>query len=164
MRWLSQWWNGLVFPLPGPVPVTERPPVSPPRPRVSPETEPIDITADVNTLVRLVNEQRGVSRTCQPMARLNYSAQIWAECMAENQRLEHRSPLPAGINGEIIAWGSYDAASTFQQWMNSPPHRAIMLDGRYRFCGFGRDGAYWCGVFAYYPWASSDQPSKQKAV
>ena len=151
MSWFSQWWNGLLTSA-KPVPV----PVPAPRPIEPVPTEPIDVASDVAELVRLINGARQSKSvppsrwvgSLQPMARLNYSAQIWADWMDANQRLEHRSPLPAGVNGEIIAWGAYDAASTFQQWVNSPPHRAIMMDSRYRFCGFGRHGAYWCGVFS----------------
>jgi uncharacterized protein YkwD len=45
----------------------------------------------------------------------------------------------AGL-GETIGWGSGSLATPaaiVEQWMNSPPHRAIILDGRFRRVGLG---------------------------
>lgn len=42
--------------------------------------------------------------------------------------------------GENIAWGSFDYASpaeTVDGWMHSPPHRANILNGRFREIGIG---------------------------
>jgi uncharacterized protein YkwD len=42
--------------------------------------------------------------------------------------------------GENIAWGSYDyatPASIVDGWMHSPPHRANILNGRFREIGIG---------------------------
>ena len=47
----------------------------------------------------------------------------------------------AGILGEDIAWGSaaYSTpTSTVSRWMNSPPHRAIILTSTFRYLGVGR--------------------------
>jgi uncharacterized protein YkwD len=59
--------------------------------------------------------------------------------------------LPARAFGENLAWGQADLGSplhTLQMWLNSPPHRANLLSGRWRDLGiavqrghmFGRDG------------------------
>lgn len=53
--------------------------------------------------------------------------------------------------GEIILWNAKSIESTFQGWLNSPGHRAILL-GNARKVGYGyavaRDGStYWVGVF-----------------
>ena len=59
--------------------------------------------------------------------------------------------LPAKAFGENLAWGQADYGSplhTLQMWLNSPPHRANLLSGRWRDLGiavqrgriFGRDG------------------------
>lgn len=42
--------------------------------------------------------------------------------------------------GETIGWGSGERATPaaiVDQWMQSPPHRAIILDGRFRRVGLG---------------------------
>ncbi len=42
--------------------------------------------------------------------------------------------------GENIAWGSWDYATpreTVKGWMHSPPHRANILNGRFRHIGIG---------------------------
>ena len=63
--------------------------------------------------------------------------------------------LPARAFGENLAWGQANLGSplsTLQMWLNSPPHRAVLLSGRWRDLGiavergkiFGRDGvALW---------------------
>jgi uncharacterized protein YkwD len=46
-----------------------------------------------------------------------------------------------GATGETIAWGSgsYAApAEIVRTWMDSPPHRRILLDGDFRRIGIGR--------------------------
>lgn len=59
--------------------------------------------------------------------------------------------LPAKAFGENLAWGQSDLGSplhTLEMWLNSPPHRANLLSGRWRDLGiavqrghmFGRDG------------------------
>jgi uncharacterized protein YkwD len=58
--------------------------------------------------------------------------------------------LPARAFGENLAWGQAalgSPLSTLQMWLNSPPHRAILLSNRWRDLGiavehgriFGRD-------------------------
>lgn len=60
--------------------------------------------------------------------------------------------------GEIIAWNtagdlSYSAAFAVQGWMDSPPHKAIMLSTGYNYVGFGMAVSpttgkrYWAGVY-----------------
>ena len=60
--------------------------------------------------------------------------------------------------GETIAWGSggrATPASIVRSWLNSPGHRAILLDGRYKDLGVGialgapghGDGATFTGDF-----------------
>jgi uncharacterized protein YkwD len=63
--------------------------------------------------------------------------------------------LPARAFGENLAWGQSDYGSPLhilQMWLDSPPHRAILLSSRWRDLGiavqrgriFGRDGvALW---------------------
>ena len=63
--------------------------------------------------------------------------------------------LPAAAFGENLAWGQSDYGTplnTLEMWLNSPPHRAILLSNRWRDLGiavergriFGHDGvALW---------------------
>jgi len=63
--------------------------------------------------------------------------------------------LPARAFGENLAWGQAGLGSplsTLEMWLNSPPHRAVLLSSRWRDLGiavehgriFGRDGvALW---------------------
>src|SRR5213592_3318065 len=67
--------------------------------------------------------------------------------------------LPARAYGENLAWGQANYGSTvgtLQMWLNSPPHRANLLAGRWRDLGiaverghiFGHDGvALWVMEF-----------------
>ena len=51
-----------------------------------------------------------------------------------------------GVIGETLAWGSgswSSPASTVDSWLNSPPHRRLLLDPDFRFVGIGaRSGPF----------------------
>ena len=56
--------------------------------------------------------------------------------------------------GENIAAGNAGALATYRQWLNSPPHKANWLNGRYRAIGIARVrvagspyGYYWVTTF-----------------
>ena len=58
----------------------------------------------------------------------------------------------SGVIGETLAWGSgsyASPASTVNSWLNSPPHRRILLDPDFRFIGIGSRG----GAFQGERWA-----------
>ena len=48
--------------------------------------------------------------------------------------------VPFKFAGEIIAWNNYSNSveKAFEGFMNSPAHRAIIMDGRYNFAGVGQ--------------------------
>lgn len=50
-------------------------------------------------------------------------------------------------SGEIVACGYKDEKSTVNGWMNSPGHRAIMLDPKQIAMGAYRAGDYWVVIF-----------------
>jgi hypothetical protein len=60
--------------------------------------------------------------------------------------------VPFKLAGEIIAWNNFSnsAEKAFEGFMNSPAHRAIIMDGRYNFAGIGQarsgDGKYYFTV------------------
>ncbi len=58
----------------------------------------------------------------------------------------------SGVIGETLAWGSgsyASPASTVNSWLNSPPHRRILLDPDFRYIGIGSRG----GAFQGERWA-----------
>lgn len=82
--------------------------------------------------------------------RLNRAAQLHSEDMARRDFFDHRSPEGARMTDradwtgyhwrrliENIAAGYPDVAATIDGWMESPEHRAGLLDDRVRDAGFG---------------------------
>ncbi len=55
-------------------------------------------------------------------------------------RVRHR--LPARLVGETLAWATpgarAEAGAVVEQWLRSPPHRAALLDARFRRAGVAR--------------------------
>src|SRR5439155_373619 len=46
-------------------------------------------------------------------------------------------PVGEAFTSEIIAWGASGVDGAMRLWLNSPPHRAELNDGRYRAAGLG---------------------------
>jgi uncharacterized protein YkwD len=107
----------------------------------------------------LINEARrahGLS-TLQPVARLRQAALGHSRAMVAEAYFAHEDPdgstpvsrirdtgyLRAARRwsvGETIAWGTGGLGSPraiVRAWMNSPPHRHILLSGRFRDIGVG---------------------------
>jgi putative cell wall-binding protein len=123
-----------------------------------------------------VNSQRASASlpALRSDATLDAAAQEWAETMARtaaetnNPRyLEHSSSewraarIPAGwrSNGENIALGYRSSADVMAGWMNSPGHRANILNTSYTRLGVGHVAGtnYWVQIFAGY--ASDTAPT-----
>lgn len=49
--------------------------------------------------------------------------------------------------GEVLAFGPHDSATAFDAWMQSPGHRAALLEPTYNRVGFGRNGTIWIAMF-----------------
>ena len=103
----------------------------------------------------LVNQQRaaaGLSALSHDR-RLARAARRFSNSMVRERFFDHVSPsgstlgsraqaagYSGGTLGETIGWGAGTLAtpsSIVQGWMNSPPHRAILLDGDFRKIGLG---------------------------
>jgi uncharacterized protein YkwD len=104
----------------------------------------------------LVNAER-TSRGLRPLrttATLQTAAQRFSSDMVARRFFDHVSPdgttvmtraRRAGYRnmstvGENIGWGTGEystPAAVVQGWMNSPPHRAVILNGRFREAGVG---------------------------
>jgi uncharacterized protein YkwD len=107
-------------------------------------------------LINAARAQRGLSRL-GPTAALARAAGAHSRDMAVRDFFSHDSPgglTPAqridragyldGASrwsiGEAIAWGAGSSASPaaiVRSWLHSPPHRAILLNGRFHDVGIG---------------------------
>jgi uncharacterized protein YkwD len=107
-----------------------------------------DITK--STLESLVNQTRQ-SSGLQPLSeneKLDQAAKLKAENMVQNQYFDHTSPsgvtpwfwfTQAGYNykyaGENLAIGFYDSEEVYNAWLNSPSHKANILNPNYKEVG-----------------------------
>jgi uncharacterized protein YkwD len=118
-------------------------------------------------VLSLVNEERA-KVGCSPVAAnsaLTDLAQSYSEDMAARGFFDHTDPdgrtpwdraEKAGISnlgGENIARGQADAAAVMDAWMNSPGHRANILNCDFKTLGvgveFGSGGPWWTQNFGY---------------
>ncbi len=152
---------------PGPLPSTS--PSSVPSPTPS---SGVTLDQEESTFVTLINNYRVSSGlpALQVSITLTEASQWLSSDMATHNYLDHTDslgrdfvtrleffgyPSSASAMGENIAAGNSDAAATFLQWKNSPPHNANMLDANYLALGVGRAydasstyGWYWATDFA----------------
>jgi|GEM_PF-2366210 len=133
----------------------------------NPGGDPSNATAGEQEVFKLVNEERkkaGVSALAWSDA-LRDLARAHSHDMCERKFFDHTNPdgldptgraragkagthtftpcCPdpfAGV-GENIAYGQKDAASVMNGWMNSPGHRANILNGNYTHIGVGNCSA-----------------------
>lgn len=118
-----------------------------------------------NQVVQLVNNER-TSRGLSPLAsnwELARVARIKSEDMYRNNYFGHESPVYGspfdmlrnfGIRftaaAENIAYGQTTAQSVMNSWMNSPGHRANILNSQFNQIGVGYFNAgipYWTQLF-----------------
>jgi uncharacterized protein YkwD len=117
-------------------------------------------------VLALVNEERAAAG-CSPVTandRLTRAADDYSDVMASSGVMSHTGPdgstmasrvEAAGYQwsalGENIARGQADAASVMDSWMNSPGHRANILNCSFRELGvgvhFGDGGPWWTQDF-----------------
>ncbi|MFE9703017.1 CAP domain-containing protein [Streptomyces sp. NPDC005930] len=117
-------------------------------------------------VLALVNEERAAAG-CSPVTandRLTRAADDYSDVMASSGVMSHTGPdgstmtsrvEAAGYQwstlGENIARGQADAASVMDSWMNSPGHRANILNCSFKELGvgvhFGDGGPWWTQDF-----------------
>ena len=68
-----------------------------------------------------------------------------ASCLWSSTML--RTGFRHGSGNEIIARGGLSGEFAHRIWMNSPPHRAALLNPRYTEVGFGMVNGFWTGRF-----------------
>ncbi|MFE0512055.1 CAP domain-containing protein [Streptomyces sp. NPDC058964] len=118
-------------------------------------------------VLKLVNEERakvGCSAVSANSS-LTALASAFSDDMAARGFFDHTDPDGAtpwdraakagisGLGGENIARGQADAAAVMEAWMNSPGHRANILNCDFKTLGvgvhFGADGPWWTQDFGY---------------
>jgi len=80
----------------------------------------------------------------QPLAwseDLASASRDWSRTMRRTGRFQHSSNRNGA--GENIARGREDGLYTFNQWRNSPGHRAFLLSRNTTEGAVGQDGTYW---------------------
>lgn len=123
-----------------------------PSPTSIPSIVPGSITPDEKALLDLVNEAR-IDANLKPLEYDNdlaYVAMMKAKDMVDNKYFSHTSPtygspfdmmksfgIKYGYAGENIAAGYSNVQDVFNGWMNSPGHKANILNKNFTHCGFG---------------------------
>ncbi|MCL8016111.1 CAP domain-containing protein [Streptomyces sp. AS02] len=158
---------------------SEKPKESPSRtatkaPEKKPEKEkandPVAVSAQAAAaaeVLSLVNEERAKVGCSAVSANSSLAdlAQDFSEAMADRGFFDHTDPdgaspwdraAKAGITdlgGENIARGQSDAAAVMEAWMNSPGHKANILNCDFKTLGvgvhFGSGGPWWTQDFGY---------------
>lgn len=141
-----------------------------PEPEREKTSAPVNVSAQAVAaaeVLKLVNEERakvGCSAVAANSA-LTELAQEFSEDMAARGFFDHTDPdgaspwdraAKAGITdlgGENIARGQADATAVMEAWMDSPGHRANILNCDFKTLGvgvhFGSGGPWWTQNFGY---------------
>jgi uncharacterized protein YkwD len=150
---------------------TPKPKPTPSEPEERQRTSaPVTVSAEAAAeaeVLRLVNEERA-KVGCSPVAAnsgLTQLAEAFSQDMAARNFFDHTDPdgrtpwdraAKAGVTdlgGENIARGQADAAAVMEAWMNSPGHRANILNCDFKTLGvgvhFGDGGPWWTQDFGY---------------
>jgi uncharacterized protein YkwD len=157
-------------------PPTKKPKTPPSTPSKK-ETQPPKETAPAVTVsaeaaaeaevLKLVNEERA-KVGCSALSANSTLAELaekFSDAMASEGFFDHIDPSGASpwdraaklgitnLGGENIARGQTDAAAVMQAWMNSPGHRANILNCDFKTLGvgahFGSGGPWWTQDFGY---------------
>ena len=119
----------------------------------APQAQPTaDPAAQMQRVIELVNQRRkeaGVGPVTFNAA-LATCAQKYSEVQAQQGKIDHTGPdgsnpgqrlRACGYNwkhyGENLAAGYANAEDVVNAWMNSPSHRKVMLNGKYKEIGMG---------------------------
>ncbi|MGQ4384468.1 CAP domain-containing protein [Streptomyces sp. SAS_270] len=133
-------------------------------------TAPVTVSAESAAeaeVLKLVNVERS-KVGCSPVAAnsaLSDLASAFSEDMAARGFFDHTDPSGAtpwdraakagitSLGGENIARGQADAAAVMEAWMNSPGHRANILNCDFKTLGvgvhMGSGGPWWTQDFGY---------------
>ncbi|WP_328768379.1 CAP domain-containing protein [Streptomyces sp. NBC_00286] len=150
----------------------EKPKPTPPRaatkvPKPTPPKAVSPQTAAEAEVLKLVNQEREKAG-CSPVTASNTLAKLaqsFSEAMAELDFFDHTDPTGAtpwdradglgiaNLGGENIARGQADAEAVMAAWMESPGHRANILNCDFKTLGVGAHfapgGPWWTQDFGY---------------
>lgn len=142
-------------------------PVEQPKPEQPAPTKPVGSTQFEQKVVELVNQER-VQAGLKPLVhdgQLSQVAKLKSEDMRDKKYFSHTSPTygspfdmlkQQGVSyrtaGENIAAGQNSPEQVVQAWMNSPGHKANILNSQYNYIGVGYAsggsyGHYWTQMF-----------------
>lgn len=135
--------------------------------KTAPTSAAGDVAAARAAILSLVNEQRATAG-CKPLtasSSLDGLAQAFSDDMAARGFFDHTDPdgrTPwdrakargiTNLGGENIARGQATAQAVMDAWMNSPGHRANILNCDYTTLGvgvhFGAGGPWWTQDFGF---------------
>jgi len=133
-------------------------------------TAPVEVSTEAAAgaeVLRLVNVERA-KVGCSPVAAnsaLSELAEAFSKAMADQDFFDHTDPSGAtpwdraalagitSLGGENIARGQADPAAVMEAWMNSPGHKANILNCDFKTLGvgvvFGSGGPWWTQDFGY---------------
>ena len=162
---------------PAPTPVAtatqQPPPPPPPPPGDSVEVRIAQVAFD------RINRERAAAGlpALRLSAALRTASEKYIVIVRDQQNLDHtldgepwdrarREGYPSTFVGEVLALDGYSGAvnvdvegnAMVDSWMNSPPHRAILLDGRYADLGVGCALGQWEGRPAVYCVGKTGRP------
>nr|WP_319693757.1 CAP domain-containing protein [Streptomyces sp. ME19-01-6] len=143
-------------------------PTTPPAQSADPSTPESSEKAAARQVLALVNQERS-KVGCEPVTadpKLTQLAQDFTDDMALRGFFDHLDPdgdTPweraeqvgiLNLGGENIARGQQDAQAVMDSWMDSPGHRANILNCSYKTLGVGAnfgdgDGPWWTQDFGY---------------
>ncbi|QLJ04158.1 CAP domain-containing protein [Streptomyces sp. NEAU-sy36] len=147
----------------GPAPATPAP-AAPTASAAAPSSSAGTASGVAARIVQLVNSERAQAG-CQPLTlnpQLTEAAQQHSADMAAHQNMSHtgsdgsdpgtritRAGYTWSAYGENVAYGYATADEVMAGWMNSPGHRANILDCGFREIGVGlaQPGSYWTQDF-----------------
>ena len=157
------------------VPVKEAPEVVAPAPvetekapvvneQVTEEKEEVQVSSEMQAVVNLTNNERAKAglKALQIDTKLTQSAQAKSQDMKDKNYFSHTSPTYGspfdqmksfGVSyksaAENIAMGQRTAAEVVDGWMNSPGHKANIMNASYTHIGVGLSdsGYYWTQQF-----------------
>lgn len=144
--------------------VPQQPQQKPPQQNDTPQVN----SSKAAEILNLVNKERSAAGLAglKTDAQLDRLAQMKAEDMAKNNYFAHNSPtygsafdmmknygVPYRTAGENLAKGQKTSQAVMNGWMNSPGHRANIMEARYTRLGVGytvdKNGTpYWVQMFA----------------
>ncbi|GIM87606.1 CAP domain-containing protein [Salinispora arenicola] len=143
-------------------------PTTAPSPTQVPTTAPSngDVSTEVSEVVRLTNAERAKAG-CEALSineKLMTAAQQHSQDQADHQDMSHTGSNGSNLGdrlkavgyqfrvaAENVAWNQQSPEAVMNAWMNSPDHRANILNCSYTEIGVGvarSNGPYWTQVFA----------------